>query len=107
MQRLIASNTHNHLRVGGLIMQASKSGGYSIALDYYLPSFNTTAVILPGIKVMQRLAKELLNCEYREWYKRKESVFSNILFFSIDTGLSLERRAAFLAAVATHTMVEK
>lgn len=106
MQRLIASDTYNDLRVGGLMMHASKSGGYSIALDYSLPSFNMkTAVILPGIRVMQRLAREFLNCEYRERYSRKD--FRDIIFFSIEIGLSLERRAAFLASVATHTMVKK
>ena len=106
-KRLLVSNVSNELRVGGLVLQAQSAvkhtGLYSLELDYgYFPEESPKAT-WPGIRIMRRLAREFLGCGYQEDHRsRNHSLW---LFFEIDTGLPLEKRAAFLAAVCTHTKI--
>lgn len=55
----------------------------------------------PGRRMMERLAKKFLKCEYIELNRADWG-----LDFTIDSGLSLEDRSAFFAAIAAHTKIE-
>ena len=58
-------------------------------------------IICPGPRVMKRLTNKFLGCEYIELIREVWG-----LEFTIDSGLPLEDRAAFFAAVTAHTKID-
>jgi len=66
-------------------------------------------VVLPGVRVLNRLAKTLLRCEYQEIERRESHIIprggGQDLEFVIGARIPVERKLAFLGAVAAHTRV--
>jgi hypothetical protein len=108
MPKLLASNYYNELSVGGLMMRASpkkQADGrtlYSIEVDHTHRPTSPPKVKMPGIRIMRRLAKEYLNSDYTKEKDTREDEFLWYHFFEVQSGISLEKRAVFLAAVCTH-----
>ncbi len=60
--------------------------------------------IFPNETEMERLAHKFLECVYSEVARTTD--YGNIVTFVIDAHLPQEDRAAFLAAVVMHTVIE-
>ncbi len=104
MTRVIGSN--QDIEIGGIKFYIQTTGGnlkkgqvlYSMQ-DHFTYT-GIRKIVLPGIRTMKRLTKKFLDCEYHETYRRGET-----LEFVIDSGIQLENRAAFFAAVCAHTKI--
>lgn len=102
MQRLLASEPGQLLIIAELVLQPQSIvrcwDGLSL---YYIASHNwDNDLEFPSKKIMKRLARKFLDSDYDE--KQRECELS----FYIKSGSKLEDRAAFLAAVATHTKIK-